>query len=184
MTTELERKFGSLIVHDPVVHPSLSEAPIYVRGKLLEPADLALMDQSGWRALSQTQGWTQPFMDRLTQLVNDWLSGSDRKELLSLARSPASDDEDLRPAELFRRWLDEKRLGRLNELTADFDETKPLAHYYALSHALRAVLSAVAYTEAVPSDYWETASRSLNVENVAQSPDTPPLDDDIASWLA
>ena len=123
-------------------------------------------------------------MDRLTQLVNDWLSGSDRKELLSLARLPASDDEDFRPADLFLRWLDEKRLGRLNELTADFDETRPLAHYYALSHALRAVLSAVAHTEAVPFDYWETRSRSSTVEDVVQSSDTTPLDDDIASWLA
>lgn len=183
MTTELERTFGSMIVHDQVAHPSLSKAPIYVGGESLEPVDLALMDQSGWRTLSQKQGWNQPFVDRLTQLVNDWLSGSDRKELLSLVRLHKSDDEEFRPAQLLVSWLDEKRLGRLNELTADFDETKPLAQCYALNHALRAILSAVAHTEALPSNHWDTF-RSSNVEDTLQSFDTMPLDDDIASWLA
>lgn len=183
MTTELERQFGRLIVDDQVIHPSLGNVYTHAGGKPLDPADLALMDPSGWYALSQSQGWTQPFMDRLTQLVNDWLSGSDRKELLSLARSTAWSYEDFRPAELLRKWLDEERLGRLNALTTDFDETKPLAHYYALSHALRAILSAVAHTSTMPSIHWETASRSSLVENASQISDTPPLDDDIASWL-
>ena len=184
MATELERTFGNLMIHDQVVYPYPNTAPIYVGGKPLDPADLALMDQSGWRTLSQSQGWTQPFMDRLAQLVDDWLGGSDRRELLSLARSPASDDGEFRPADLFLRWLDAERLGRLNELTADFDETKPLAHYYALSHALRTVLSAVDYTEAIPLSHWETTYRSSNVEDAPQISDTPPLDDEIASWLA
>lgn len=184
MTTELEREFGHLMVDDQAVYPNLGKVYIQVGGKPLGPGDLALMDPAGWHSLSQNQGWTQPFMNRLTQLVDDWLGGSDRRELLSLARSPASDREGLRPAELFRIWLDEERLGRLDALTTDFDETKPLAHYYALSHALRVVLSAVAHTRAMPSVHWETAFRASTVEDAPQTSDTPALDDDIASWLA
>ena len=80
MTTELKREFGRLIHHDPVAHPSLGHLYPHIDGVPLNPAELALMDQSGWRTLSQNQGWTQPFMERLSQLVDDWLSGSDRRE--------------------------------------------------------------------------------------------------------
>ena len=184
MTTELEREFGRLILHDSVAHPSLGRVHVHVDGAPLDPSDLALMDQSGWRALSQGQGWPQTFMDRLSQLVDDWLRGSDRKELLLLARSPGPNQEDFRPAELFQKWLDEERLGRLNALTADFDETRPLAHYYALNHALRAVLSAVGHTAAMPSAYRASTSRSYTPENISDPPDPTMQDDDISSWLA
>ena len=183
MTTELEQEFERLILHDPVAYPSLGKVYVHIDGAPLDPADLTLMDQSGWRALSQGQGWTQSFMDRLSQLVDDWLSGSDRRELLSLARTPGSDEENFRPAELFRKWLDRERLGRLNALTADFDEIRPLAHYYAMSHALRAVLSAVGHTEAMPSIHWDSASSPIPEIAVSPNSDTTMQDDDISSWL-
>ena len=124
MTTELEREFGRLILHDSVAHPSLGRVHVHVDGAPLDPSDLALMDQSGWRALSQGQGWPQTFMDRLSQLVDDWLRGSDRKELLLLARSPGPNREDFRPAELFQKWLDEERLERLKRSDGGFRRNK------------------------------------------------------------
>ena len=105
------------------------------------------------------------------------------ENLLSLARAPRSDTENFRPAELFQKWLDEERLGRLNALTADFEETKPLAHYYALSHALRAVLSAVDHNEAMPSVHWDSTSSPNYASHTLLNPDTKMQDDDIASWL-
>ena len=184
MTTQLERELGRNIVLDAMAHPSLDQPHLRMGGKPLDPVDLAMMDQSDWRALSQSQGWTQPFMEQLAQLANEWLHGSDRKELLALARSPASDHHDPHPADLFLRWLDEERLGRLNVLTANFGETRSVAHYYALNHALRAILTAVNHTAAIPSTYWEIAARSSNAEKNEPISDPTSLDENISSWLA
>ena len=183
MTKELEREFGRGIFLDETVHTSHGRERLLMEGKLLDFDDLAMMDQSGWRALSQNQGWSQPFMESLAQLAHHWLRGSDRKELLALARSPAQNHRDFRPAELFRRWLDKERLGRLHMLTADFGETRSVAHYYALSHALRAILTAVDYTAAVQSTSWEIAARSSIAEDNERNPEPAALSEDVSSWL-
>ena len=106
-----------------------------------EPVDLVLLDVSGWRGLATGMGWDRARLRSFDDLVDRWLVGGDRRELLDMAMSQAEsgsgsvDFEDLAAG-----WLDQNRLGRLVALINESGYELPM---YPLCYSLRKAFTVV-----------------------------------------
>ena len=79
-----------------------------------EPVDLVLLDVSGWRGLARGMGWDEEYLRSFDDLVDRWLVGGDRRDLLNMARSRvASGSGSVDFEDLAVCWLDQDRVGRL-----------------------------------------------------------------------
>ena len=166
-----------------------TNAPAFIEvgGEKVDVVALVLMPQSGWRDLSQRLGWEPAFLGCLDGIVEDWLGGTDRRELLALARNTRAPSA-LQSAhrELLALWLNEKRMERLELLTEALGHNRHFAHCYALSHAWRELVAALDHTNAMPA--VEPSKPPALPDNddagAEQDTDTPVADADIVSWLA